>query len=332
MRSTHEPQHVEETAKTAKMCEKCVSLLESGADISAVVRARRVPLLRTESQFTEYGVAASKERHWARQDGILAKYNTRETTRKVVCSFPDHTAHFDGVVVRTLCGSIVSIGHVCAGRWIEKYEHVRGFMLREDAMARRLDALRSQPNELSTDLQDLSRRAKRLHELRAQFQRLVSELAEEMTRRQTAATGSNTAVEFKERVFDPATGQHKADFRIEHLTGLEWWDPQASPERIERSALQAQELVEAVRQAGMAGELDDEGSVARLYSQLQDVHSLRKDAETWVSSREKFFSAPNVKRVVKATDAHRIAAAGKRFRFYHQGRVCFLGLDGFDRE
>ncbi|MDC0680361.1 hypothetical protein [Sorangium atrum] len=205
-------------------------------------------------------------------------------------------------------------------------------MLREDAMARQLDALRSQPRELLASLQELRRRATRLQELRAQFQRLVPELAEEMVRRQTAAAGPSTAVEFKEYVFDPASGRHKPDYRIEHIAGLEWWEPEASPDRIERSVLQAQALVDAIGEAGIVGSLDDEGSVKRLYSQLQDVRSLSKDALDWVSSREKFFSRGNVRRVVKATDSHRIGAVGKRFRFYHQGRVCFLGLDGFARE
>jgi hypothetical protein len=330
--SSPDSQHTEEAVKPEKMCEKCASLLDSGAEISAVVRARRVPMLRAEPQFAEYGVVASKDRHWARQDGILAKYDTKDSKKKVLCSFPDHRAHFDGVIVRTLCGSVVAIGHVCASHWIEAYEDVREFMLREDAMARQLGALQSHPRELLASLHELRSRATRLQERRAQFERLVPNLAKEMVRRQTAATGPNTAVEFKDHVFDPASGRHRPDYRIEHIAGLEWWDPQSSPDWIERSVLRAQALVDAISEAGTVGSLGDEGSVKRLYSQLQDVRSLSKDALAWVSSRESFFTRGNVRRVAKATESQGIRAEGKRFRFYHQGRVCFLGLDGFSRE
>lgn len=329
MHSTSHPlQRIEGETKPVKMCEKCRALLDSREDTSATVRAHRVPMLRSESQFAEYGAVSSDVRHWARQDGILALYNTKETTRKVVCSFPDHVRHYDGAIVKTICGIVVKIGNVCASHWIEEYDRAHGFMLRQEAMTERLDALKSEPDSLATELKELLRRANWLGELRGRFERLLREVADEMTRRQTDPQGPNSAVTYLVRTFVPETGEHKLEPKTEHIAGLEWWDPRASVERIESAASQAQELAAAVKSES----LEDEGVVARLHRWLQAVQESRREADHWVSSRESFFGSRNVKLVLLATRSNRIEAAGRRFRFHREGRVCLLGLDGFSFE
>ena len=78
------------------------------------------PWLKTPADVMSFPgfVGHTDERHVVTFDKVLAKYDFGAGA-EVACGLPGRHRHSRGYVVQTVCGLVLSFGHVCGDRWVD---------------------------------------------------------------------------------------------------------------------------------------------------------------------------------------------------------------------